>query len=367
MKKPKLSLALVVKNEEAMLERCLESIKGVVDEIVVTDTGSTDKTVQIAKKYTDKVHYFEWVDDFSAAYNYCIAKTTSDYVLKWDADFVLKPSSRKALLELKNAGFAGANHISVILQNIEVDSGLPSSTAPRELIFKKSDFTYSSPVHMYLSAQKSVKQTPIIDRNIVVDHYKDLEVKEFRLSQSYKIIQRSLELDPNNVYLSYHMILGYMYSGEYVEALEAIVHFLITWPDYIPERVLMVLQYKFECLLQLGRVEETKCILEDFTRLTDFPQYKLLRADIAAVQKDPDAMKLYQDYLALNFLSSDTNFGYFYYRNMAHPRIMLARLIVKTDPELAASYLTELNNYSSYFDSAKESQAVAKALGLKLQ
>lgn len=366
MKKPKLSLALVVKNEEAMLERCLESVKDVVDEIVVTDTGSTDKTVQIAKKYTDKVHYFEWIDDFSAAYNYCISKTSGNYILKWDADFVLKPSSRKALLELKESGFAGANHISVILQNIEVDTGLPSSTAPRELIFKKIDFMYLSPVHMYLSPQKGVKKTSIIDRNIVVDHYKDLEVKEFRLSQSYQIIQKALELDSDSAYLSYHMILGYMYSGEYVEALQSIEKFLITWPDYLPERVLVVLQYRFECLLQLGRVTETKGMLKGFSRFADFPQYMLLNADIAAVQKDDTSIELYQKYLAVDFLPSDTEYGYFYYRNMAHPRIMLARLTAETHPELAVSYLHELANYSSYFDSAKESEAVAKELGLTL-
>lgn len=123
-----LSLALVVKNEEAMLERCLESVKGVVDEIVVTDTGSTDKTVQIASKYTSKVHYFEWIDDFSAAYNYCISKTSGDYVLKWDADFVLSSESRPLLVALKEHNFEKANHIFLRLQNIESDTGKASGT-----------------------------------------------------------------------------------------------------------------------------------------------------------------------------------------------------------------------------------------------
>lgn len=67
----KLSLCLIVKNEEKYLERCLKSLRNYVDEIIITDTGSADTTVEIAKKYTDKVYHFEWIDDFSAARNFC--------------------------------------------------------------------------------------------------------------------------------------------------------------------------------------------------------------------------------------------------------------------------------------------------------
>ena len=58
---------MIVKNEEAVLEKCLESIKDVADEIIITDTGLTDKTIDIAKKFTDKIYHFKWVNDFAAA------------------------------------------------------------------------------------------------------------------------------------------------------------------------------------------------------------------------------------------------------------------------------------------------------------
>ena len=64
---PTLSLCMIVKNEERFLEQCLNSVKGLVDEIIVVDTGSTDNTKQIAQKFTDKIFNFEWCDDFSAA------------------------------------------------------------------------------------------------------------------------------------------------------------------------------------------------------------------------------------------------------------------------------------------------------------
>ena len=67
---------MIVKNEEKVLARCLDSIRGFVDEIIIVDTGSDDDTKRIARKYTDKVYDFEWIDDFAAARNYSFSKAT---------------------------------------------------------------------------------------------------------------------------------------------------------------------------------------------------------------------------------------------------------------------------------------------------
>ncbi|MBD1935165.1 MULTISPECIES: glycosyltransferase [Cyanophyceae] len=87
----KLSFCIIVKNEEASLPRCLNSVKDVVDEIVVLDTGSTDKTVEIAKSFGAKVYYFEWCNDFAAARNEALKYVQGDWVLVLDADEVLTP------------------------------------------------------------------------------------------------------------------------------------------------------------------------------------------------------------------------------------------------------------------------------------
>lgn len=84
----KISAVLIVKNEEEILAKCLESVKD-ADEIIVVDTGSTDKTVSIAKKYTDKIHHFGWIDDFAAARNFAIEQATGDWILSIDADHEL--------------------------------------------------------------------------------------------------------------------------------------------------------------------------------------------------------------------------------------------------------------------------------------
>lgn len=81
-----LSLCMIVKNEENVIERCLDSVKDYVDEIIIIDTGSTDRTVKIVRRYTGHVYDFQWVNDFSAARNASIAHATSPWNLILDAD-----------------------------------------------------------------------------------------------------------------------------------------------------------------------------------------------------------------------------------------------------------------------------------------
>ena len=81
-----LSVCMIVKNEEEVLERCLQSIHGIADEIIIVDTGSTDNTKQIATKYTDKFYEIKWENDFSKARNYAASKASGEWILVIDAD-----------------------------------------------------------------------------------------------------------------------------------------------------------------------------------------------------------------------------------------------------------------------------------------
>ncbi|MGE5402545.1 MAG: glycosyltransferase, partial [Ignavibacteriales bacterium] len=67
---------MIVKNEERYLQECLDSVKAIADEIIIVDTGSTDRTVQIAEQAGAKVYNFIWVNDFSAARNFALSKST---------------------------------------------------------------------------------------------------------------------------------------------------------------------------------------------------------------------------------------------------------------------------------------------------
>lgn len=98
-----ISLCMIVKNEELVLERCLKSVKNLVDEIIVVDTGSIDNTKNIAKKFTENVFDFVWVDDFSLARNFAFSKATSKYIMWLDADDIVPQKTVNELLKIKNS------------------------------------------------------------------------------------------------------------------------------------------------------------------------------------------------------------------------------------------------------------------------
>lgn len=95
------SLCMIVKNEENVLKRCLESYCGLMDEIIIVDTGSTDSTKEIAAGYTSLVYDFEWTGSFADARNFAASKATKDYIFTADADEYIDSGNQKQLALLK--------------------------------------------------------------------------------------------------------------------------------------------------------------------------------------------------------------------------------------------------------------------------
>ncbi|MBW2067090.1 MAG: glycosyltransferase family 2 protein, partial [Deltaproteobacteria bacterium] len=102
-RRPFLSVCMIVRNEERHLERCLKSIKGIADEIIVVDTGSGDRTVSIAKKYTKRIYFHPWKDSFSEARNHYLGYARGEWIFQIDADEELVqediPTLREAIKE----------------------------------------------------------------------------------------------------------------------------------------------------------------------------------------------------------------------------------------------------------------------------
>lgn len=96
-----ISVCMIVKDEEKVLKRCLDSLKDIADEFIIVDTGSKDKTKEIAKRYTDKIYDFKWIDDFAAARNYSFSKATKDYIYVADADEIIDEENKDRFLALK--------------------------------------------------------------------------------------------------------------------------------------------------------------------------------------------------------------------------------------------------------------------------
>ena len=95
-------MCLIVKDEEAVLARCLNCVRPFADEIVIVDTGSADATAEIARQFTDKVYFYDWCDDFAAARNFSFSKAEKDLVMWLDADDVITSENAEKILHIKD-------------------------------------------------------------------------------------------------------------------------------------------------------------------------------------------------------------------------------------------------------------------------
>lgn len=133
-----ISLCMIVKNEEDVLARCLDSIRDLVEEIVIVDTGSEDRTKEIARKYTQKVYDFPWRDDFAAARNFSFSKAAMQYCMWLDADDVVEPEDRDALLELKSTLAPQTDVVMMRYHTAFDEEGNPAFTYYRERLVRRS-------------------------------------------------------------------------------------------------------------------------------------------------------------------------------------------------------------------------------------
>ena len=146
-----IEVVLIVKNEEYYLEKCLNSVKGLP--IVLVDTGSTDKTLDIAKKFTDNIYHFDWCDDFSKARNFALSKCTADWVLFMDGDWVLNSSIDEVLKTIDdthdafsiklNASSGGYHYLPVLFKlGLTYSGKVHESISPTNKGMSNLEITY---------------------------------------------------------------------------------------------------------------------------------------------------------------------------------------------------------------------------------
>lgn len=143
-----ISLCMILKNEEDVLERCLSSAAAIADEIIIVDTGSEDRTKEIAYTFTDKVYSFEWIDDFAAARNFSFSKASMEYCMWLDADDVILPEDLEHILRLKEELDPEVDVVMLPYHVAFDKSGKPSFWYYRERIVRNtSDYRWKGQVH----------------------------------------------------------------------------------------------------------------------------------------------------------------------------------------------------------------------------
>ena len=158
-----ISLCMIVRNEHDVLGRCLDSVGGAVDEIVIVDTGSTDDTRAIAARYTDRVFDLPWQDDFSAARNFAFDQATCDYMMWLDADDVMAPAERDRLSAFRRELDVRRPDM-VMMKYCLAHDGAGRCTLwnwRERLIRRGSGLRWQGAVHEAITPAGAVERTPI--------------------------------------------------------------------------------------------------------------------------------------------------------------------------------------------------------------
>ncbi|MCR4587290.1 MAG: glycosyltransferase family 2 protein [Lachnospiraceae bacterium] len=161
------SVCMIVKNEEAVLARCLDSLQGIADEIIIADTGSTDSTREIAAKYTDKVYDFPWTGSFSDARNFVFSKANCDYIYSADADEVIDDENRQKFMILKKAMVPEIDIVQMYYSNqLEFSTIYNYDSELRPKLYKRlRTFRFEEPIH-----EQVVLEPVIFDSDITIIH-----------------------------------------------------------------------------------------------------------------------------------------------------------------------------------------------------
>lgn len=162
-----ISLCMIVKNEERILARCLDSVAELMDEIVIVDTGSTDRTKEIAARYTDKIYDFQWIHDFSAARNFAFSKASMEYIYSADADEVLSEENRERFRILKENLLPEIELVQMKYGNqLQFGTVYNYDEEYRPKLFKRQrSFVWEDPIH------ETVRLNPVVyDSDIMITH-----------------------------------------------------------------------------------------------------------------------------------------------------------------------------------------------------
>ena len=222
---------MIVKNEEMHIARSLESVAELVDEIIVVDTGSVDRTVEIAAGYTRKVYSYPWKDDFSDARNFSFSKATMDYCMWMDADDILEEVEKDEFLQLKQT-LSSDTDIVMMKYNTSFDeAGKPVFSYFRERWIRNcSDYHWVGAVHEVIPPKGN-----IVYSDIAICHKKINAGDPNRNLNIYrKMLAEGKSLDLRQ---QYYYGRELYYHKQYEEAASVLEDFLLSEEGWIENKI----------------------------------------------------------------------------------------------------------------------------------
>ncbi|MEW6574091.1 MAG: glycosyltransferase [Bacillota bacterium] len=264
-----IGLAMIVRDEEQNLAACLESVRGAVDEIVIVDTGSADRTVEIAGRYTDKVYHYPWDDDFSAARNYAIAQTRSDWVLSLDADEELDTTSGDLRALVNNDSGYEAYFLPLYNRTAQFPGDYSRFLVLR-LFRNSAAYRFHGRIHEQVGVGRQeavgIAEGPAI-------WHRTLSGKERnrKRGRNLALLQRAAAADPDSPFLQYYLGVEWLGLGKAERALPCLQSACTRLTDAQILFRAPAVRFLVVCLKTLGRLDEAICVcLEESLR---YPAY----------------------------------------------------------------------------------------------
>lgn len=207
MSKVPISVCIIAKNEEKHIEECLKRLQPYGFEIVVTDTGSTDKTKEIAAKYADKVLDFEWIDDFSAARNFCAENASNNWILVLDCDEYMNQVDMKVLriLMQKCPKYTGIIRLKNLVIKKDEQMGYGVDDVVR--FYNRNYYSFTSAIHEQVTIKDESKREDSMQCFLmpveVIHHGYALSPEEMRVKQerNLELLYKQIEKGTDDPYL----------------------------------------------------------------------------------------------------------------------------------------------------------------------
>ncbi|MFF3922077.1 glycosyltransferase [Paenibacillus lactis] len=267
-----ITVCILVRDEEDVIDRCIGSLIGIAKEIVVVDTGSVDKTIQRLRRYPVKVYNFEWTNNFSDARNFAILHAKQPYIFMVDADEFLEqdclPSFRE-FLSNKHEIPATVNIRSIIDEQTSVSSNI-TRIFPNHI-----DYRYFGAIHEQLCFQgKTLEATLHSGVSLSHDGYQKTKIQsKFKIDRNINLLKEQLSLEPDSIYLRYQIGQTLYVDQKYDEA----IHYfddalkLLSRQHEVPKFIsTLFLSYGY-CLFYRERFESLDMLLQD--AIDFFPTY----------------------------------------------------------------------------------------------
>ncbi|MCP9277969.1 tetratricopeptide repeat-containing glycosyltransferase family 2 protein [Bacillus wiedmannii] len=349
--KPFLTACLIVKNEEDMLRKCLESLQSRVDEIIVVDTGSTDTTKKIAEEFTDKVYDFEWINDFAAARNFAASKANGEWILAIDADECIDQENLKVAIEEIQSHNGKYNSYVVEILSFIGKFGENTSVNKMGRLYRNDEkVSFKGALHEQIVAIEGELCLGL--SSLKLYHYGYLShivKKQNKKSRNLKIIKETLHNKKNDGFSLFNYGQELRRQGKTEEALIRFVEAYKYKNSIDNGWIRTCLYFIIESLAKLKRYEEALKIVQDAEALwptaPDFPCFK---GDIYCQQKRfDDAKEVYETILSNQDVYNEIVFQFDCKSFIPHERLGQIYEIERNDEKAIQHYIGALNENRS--------------------